>query len=226
MNRSSSHRKRSTKRKNPFRQSQPTRDVILRATVPDKILVPLIYHAREVFTGNIFIDNVFNLNSLFDPDRTGIGHQPLGHDQWSEFYGRYRVDKVKVEITAVNNSNDVVTITDVLANNDSSAIVTGTLFDSACEAPFSNVFMIGGNSGMNYHKFSRTYSLNQIAGATPVKYQTDDTYAALVTSSPSEIITLHVCAADLAFSTNIDMFYDIKLTYFATYFDRKVLPQS
>lgn len=33
----------------------------------------------------------FRANSLFDPNETGIGHQPLGFDQWAEFYNRYTV---------------------------------------------------------------------------------------------------------------------------------------
>lgn len=34
---------------------------------------------------------VFNLNSLFDPDVTGTGHQPMGFDQWKTFYNYYKV---------------------------------------------------------------------------------------------------------------------------------------
>lgn len=33
----------------------------------------------------------FNLNSVFDPDQTGIGHQPYGMDQLTPLYHRYRV---------------------------------------------------------------------------------------------------------------------------------------
>ena len=30
----------------------------------------------------------FNLNSIFDPNRTGFGHQPYGHDQLAGLYNR------------------------------------------------------------------------------------------------------------------------------------------
>lgn len=33
----------------------------------------------------------FKCNSIFDPDDTGLGHQPLGHDQWAELYKKYLV---------------------------------------------------------------------------------------------------------------------------------------
>lgn len=28
----------------------------------------------------------FRANSIYDPDQTGLGHQPLGHDEWAQFY--------------------------------------------------------------------------------------------------------------------------------------------
>lgn len=33
----------------------------------------------------------FRANSIYDPDLTGVGHQPRYHDQWSNFYERYMV---------------------------------------------------------------------------------------------------------------------------------------
>lgn len=40
----------------------------------------------------------FRCNSIFDPDYTGTGHQPLGHDQWALFYNHYRVLGAKITI--------------------------------------------------------------------------------------------------------------------------------
>lgn len=34
---------------------------------------------------------VFRANSIFDPDYTGTGHQPYGHDQYAAIYENYRV---------------------------------------------------------------------------------------------------------------------------------------
>lgn len=34
---------------------------------------------------------VYRGNSIYDPDFTGTGHQPLGHDQYSSFYHKYCV---------------------------------------------------------------------------------------------------------------------------------------
>lgn len=38
-----------------------------------------------------YAEYIFRANSINDPDYTGTGHQPLGHDQWSQFYNHYVV---------------------------------------------------------------------------------------------------------------------------------------
>lgn len=42
---------------------------------------------------------VFNLSSLFDPDTTGVGHQPIGFDQLMPLYDHYTVHHVEVRVT-------------------------------------------------------------------------------------------------------------------------------
>jgi len=42
----------------------------------------------------------FRINSIFDPDFTAAGHQPLTHDQWATFYSNYRVVAVSIVVNA------------------------------------------------------------------------------------------------------------------------------
>jgi len=41
----------------------------------------------------------FHSNSIYDPDGTGLGHQPYYRDQLSVLYNRYRVHSVTVKLT-------------------------------------------------------------------------------------------------------------------------------
>lgn len=47
--------------------------------------------------------NTFRCNSINDPDYTNIGHQPLGHDQWLQFYNHYIVIGSKIRVTAIRS---------------------------------------------------------------------------------------------------------------------------
>lgn len=42
---------------------------------------------------------VFRANSLFDPNFTGTGHQPMGRDQWATLYNHYVVLGSKCKVT-------------------------------------------------------------------------------------------------------------------------------
>lgn len=47
----------------------------------------------------------YRANSLYDPDQSGIGHQPLGFDQYMPFYNRFTVIASKIQVTCISGSN-------------------------------------------------------------------------------------------------------------------------
>lgn len=62
--------------------------------------------ASDNLTGYTGSQYVFRLNSLYDPNLTGVGHQPQGYDQMAQFYNTYRVYKVDiyVRVTAISHT--------------------------------------------------------------------------------------------------------------------------
>lgn len=60
-------------------------------------------------SGNIYYLHQFSLNSLFDPDQTGVGHQPRTYDEWSAFYKSYRVNGCKLELDISESTADSIT---------------------------------------------------------------------------------------------------------------------
>ncbi len=137
--------------------------------------------------------NIFNLNSCFDPNRTGTGHQPYGFDQLAALYNRYRVLKVKWTIVFGPTSNlpvycVVVPVNGLLATN-----ITGvSSFESACEVPFawSNVVPNAGTASHLTHRGG--ISLNRLNGVTKTEYLADDRFEAQVTATPIEVLTLYI----------------------------------
>ena len=48
-----------------------------------------------------------SLNDIFDPNKTGGGHQPYGHDQWTAFYTRYKVTWVELKLEWVTGGSEI-----------------------------------------------------------------------------------------------------------------------
>lgn len=104
-------------KKTPYRRRRYARATkpymkIMRQPVPDKMFTKLNY--SEVLTMNLAASMVLVgyqfRTSIFDPDLTGVGHQPMWYDQMNAFYKRYRVHGIKYKFTIVNtNTNQLCT---------------------------------------------------------------------------------------------------------------------
>ena len=65
-----------------------------------KLTTKLTYCDTKTITpGSTMANHVFRLNSIFDPDFTGVGHQPGFHDQWANLYNQYRVTSAEWTLT-------------------------------------------------------------------------------------------------------------------------------
>lgn len=62
----------------------------------------------------------FRCNSIFDPDRDGVGHQPLGHDQFNLIYDHYTVigSKIKCTFTPQGNASQSLDMLYMLSVQD------------------------------------------------------------------------------------------------------------
>ena len=71
------------------------------AGFPRSLTTTLTYFKQTLPTtdgAGIRTDNKMRLNSCFDPDESGAGHQPYGFDQFAAVYKQYRVNSVVVHI--------------------------------------------------------------------------------------------------------------------------------
>ena len=83
--------------------------------LPNAIQVVLPYgHSGVQTTTSGRYTQTFRGNGLYDPDYSGVGHQPRGFDQWANLYQAYYVYKVQINI--------------YLGNTDTNTDTAGTLF--------------------------------------------------------------------------------------------------
>ena len=65
-----------------------------------KVRTALVYcDTKSLSPGTGAASHIFRLNSINDPDYTGVGHQPAFHDKWATLYGNYKVVRTSWAIT-------------------------------------------------------------------------------------------------------------------------------
>lgn len=174
--------------------------------------------AAQLNLANSFIYK-FNLNSLFDPDRTGVGHQPHGFDQLSGLYNRYRVIGCKYTVAAYSTS-DPIRFGVVPTNDD--GIIWNNMSDFL-ETPRAKwaIQMPGGSN-----KLLKGYvSLPSLMGRNKVQYMTDDRYAAQVSTSPAELALLNIGAGNFSDGSGTVNCL-VTLHYIVEWYDIKTQAQS
>jgi len=81
--------RRKPRRKRRSRKRRKPR--ISQSLIANKALVMMDYCDQISIQPDAFEPHLFRANSIFDPDFTGVGHQPLSHDQYALRYSQYRV---------------------------------------------------------------------------------------------------------------------------------------
>jgi hypothetical protein len=189
------------------------------ASFPREMKVTLRYSEffQSTSTVGLLHDQVMNLNSIYDPNRTGVGHQAQGYDQWALFYNRYRVDGAMLTVRFTNAPTSGA-IFSILGNNDGSAMNDPSVIT---ESPLSLTKAMAANGpAVTLQKY---FDLANLNGVSRSVYNADDRYAAPFGSSPTEILVGHVGAWN-ASSYTYD--YQVEVKYYVTLFDPLQLPLS
>lgn len=145
-------------------------------------------------TGGLAGVYVFNLTSLFDPNTTGIGHQPANFDQYAVMFEKYLVYEAEIKVS--------------LANGTTSQLLFGmSISDFPTTNPDPSVYL---ENGQTQWKMVSEGGANPIAeqtmhvdiaaanGVTKKQLFADDVYRADFSSSPIENIYCHIWLADVS----------------------------
>ena len=116
----------------------------------------------------------FNLNSIFDPNRTGVGHQPYGHDTLAALYNRYRVIACSWNLSFYSGGSVCRVAT--LPLNEAYTPTSIANVSEVCENPRSRwaIQIPGGNTKLIRGKVY----LPTLVGRNKSQYMADDRYQA------------------------------------------------
>lgn len=157
----------------------------------DTMITKLVY--SDIYTLNPGAGTtdfrIMRCNDLFDPDSTGVGHQPRGFDELVGFYNRYLVLYSRITVTCSNSVSTPTTL--ALGRRNDSYVFTS--ISDVLEYPTSRWKVVNAN----------TMGVKLRAGFNGVKqfgkrYLYDDIFQAAVTTSPDErpIFFIYAFAAD------------------------------
>lgn len=192
--------------------------------VPDQLLTSVRYTEQLARGPTASSDDYqFNLNSIFDPNRTGTGHQPLGHDQLNLFYNRYRVVRCKYHVMINNLGTNVGAIATSVVPTNSATTLAGTA--EAHELPYLKQGMVSTGRSDNILHLRGNIPLDRIYGVSRQTLKSDDRYAADFGSSPAEIAVLH-CVTNNFDTNNLTYYMQVELVYTIVCFDRIQLAAS
>lgn len=194
-----------------------------RNIVPSVLMVPLTYVSEKLTfttTGGIERYNLFNINSLYDPDRTGIGHQPLGYDQLSALYNNYRVLGSSIRVWA-RNDTDSTPFKILISTSSNTSGPAG--IDAAQEGRVKT--RMGGDQGKVM--FVKAYrKMPTVFGVTKEQYLIEKDYGADVGSNPVNCGIWQVWVEPFDESSTIGISVKVEITYYARFTSPKWVIQS
>lgn len=186
--------------------------------IPARQIVKMKY-AQNVNTAVTTAYNwQFALNSIFDPDQTGGGHQPYGHDQLATLYNRYRVIACSYVITAYSGSTGICY--GAMPANEVKSFGTLSELRENPRARYITQYPGGSTTKL----VGKVY-LPALMGRSKTQYMSDDRYQAVFGANPQEGAWLNLAGLDLA-EVGSSINWTVTLEYTVEVFDVKPLAQS
>jgi len=187
--------------------------------IPQRTIVKMKY--SDLITTNAGSGMAYvNLNSLFDPNRTGVGHQPYGFDTFATLYNRYRVISCGWRLHVVKGYSDAPTTLAVQPANEE---LLPTTMSEIRENPRTKYIIAQPGGGIVFCS-GKSY-IPSLVGRTRAQYMADDRYQALVTANPQELAILNMATASGA-DTFVQTTINVLLEFSVEFFDVKHLSQS
>lgn len=212
------------RRRNNYRQRNMTKFGVP-SGIPTQRRAYLRYcDVIEIPSNNgVLAGHIFRANSIYDPDETGIGHQPMGFDQWTGLFRHYCVVGAKISIQVKNNSGSISseqpsTVGVYLSDNNSVEYTTANGFIEAKRGQFRNI---------QYHKQARmttNFSAKKFFNITDIK-DNETRLGASITTNPSEMAYFVIWnQADGTGTTNIA--FRVVIDYIVDFMEPKTISQS
>lgn len=161
-------------------------------------------------------------NSLFDPNLTGVGHQPMYFDQYALIYEKYRVMGAKISIRAINGTSSVAQYLILEAGTDQNLSNNVTRLLEQSRSSISRIVPAYSQSPTYIKRYTST---RKACGLTKSQIYDAD-FGADTTGSPQQLWYFNIIAAAIDSLSPADLYLMVSITYYCQFYDRKIQDQS
>lgn len=171
-------------------------------------------------TGLLGTQQAIRLNSLYDPDYTGAGHQPGGFDQMIVLYDRYRVDRVKFQLlfTTPGAANDILCVACV--NPNLSQGLTG----ANMQFPIETQSCLHGPLSSNGERrcvLQANLDMHKLLGVTRAAYVAEEDYSAPTSTNPVQEMSLTIATGCYDGTGGVACQLQVIITYETFWYGRR-----
>ena len=188
--------------------------------LPDNVMVKLKYVDFIKMTNVAGLGTYrFHLNSAFDPDAVALGGtQPMGYDQWTQFYNHYQVSASSIRCQILAPDTNVTGFAIYPSNN----ITAATSYAQAREQPYSKHCWVT-NQASSQSSIVRNYmKVKKFEGRSIDSVN----FAAPISGNPSSLRYWQLVLQSTSGTDISDIIVDVLIVYYVKFFRRITLSQS
>lgn len=163
----------------------------------------------------------YSVNSLYDPNSSGAGHQPMYFDQMTPIYDQYTVILSKATFT-FTNTGTIPVYAGVFLNDDTAT--TSTTYVGVCEQTNAKHFILGArDSGKATRTITLWWGVKKWFGKSPLA---NDNLRGTSSSSPAEQMYFNYWTQPIDGTTSADVWVDCQIVYTAVWTELKDIATS
>lgn len=139
-----------------------------------------------------FTSNEFAANDLFDPNVSGVGHQPQGFDQWGNFYDHFTVlySKITIQVLPEATGGTIPSVVGIMLSDATGILPKYANFNHMMESPElkAKVIVAGGNNDGqgSRREVSASFSADTFFGKTNAQMIGTTPWRGSLISAPAE----------------------------------------
>lgn len=175
---------------------------------PNSIITKIRYCDSYKVTGALGARGlkVFSANGIYDPDLSGVGHQPMFHDNYFNLYDQYVVIGSKITVTYAPVSSTVPALIGITGNDDSSVPVNVL----ACMESNNAVSTLLGTTGSQPMTLTATFEPLEMFG---VDAKDDGSSSTQFGNNPTELWCWGAWVAAYDGESNVDVALKVEIEY-------------